>query len=230
MAGKVLAVASIKGGVGKSTLVACLASHWLKAGRTVGLLDTDPNRTLSRWHTLEGSIRKAVLITELDEHQILPQIAQLQRANDVTLVDCAGFGNQAMIFAIGGADLVVIPVMTDEASIYEAMRTRRLVESAATMARREIPVRTLLTRVKRSRVAQHARSQLESLGAEPLSVQLADRSAFQEASFFGSAPTTTAPSSAAAQEIRATADAIATALGWPHHEARSGVTPEQRVR
>ena len=212
MTGQVLAIASIKGGVGKSTLAACLATHWLQAGQRVAVLDTDPNRTLSRWHGMGASLTAATLVTEADEHHILPRIGELRTEHDYTLVDCAGFGNQAMLFAIGGADLVLIPVMADEASIYEAMRTRRLVQSASTLARRPIPARTLLTRVKRSRVVQHARSQLEKLGAEPLPIQLSDRSVFQEASFFGSSPSHTAPSSAAAEEVRAAAEAIGAVL------------------
>lgn len=44
MAGRVLVAASIKGGAGKSTLVACLAVHWLQAGKRVALLDTEIGR------------------------------------------------------------------------------------------------------------------------------------------------------------------------------------------
>lgn len=208
MAGRVLVAASIKGGAGKSTLVACLAVHWLQDGKRVALLDTDPNRTLTRWHGKGGALGGATLQTELDEHAVLARIAELRDGHDFTLVDCAGFGNQAMVFAVGGADLVLIPAMADEASVYEAMRTRRVVDSASTMARRDIPARAVLTRAKRSGVARHARAQLESLGAQPLQAELADRAVFQEASFFGSAPTQLAPSSIAAKEVRALADEI----------------------
>ena len=54
MSGKVLVAASIKGGVGKSTLVSCLAIYWMQAGKSVGLIDTDPNKTLTRWHEKGG--------------------------------------------------------------------------------------------------------------------------------------------------------------------------------
>ncbi len=179
----------------------------------MGLLDTDPNKTLTRWHGKGGLLAQATLRTELDEHAVLERIAELKADHDFTLVDCAGFGNQAMVFAIGGAGLVLIPTMADEASVYEAMRTRRVVDSASTMSRRKILARTVLVRIKRSGVAQHARAQLESLGAAPLEAELADRAVIQEASFFGSAPTQIAPSSMAAKEVRTLAEEIA-GLKW----------------
>ncbi|HLS69418.1 MAG TPA: ParA family protein [Kiloniellales bacterium] len=209
MSGRVVVMASIKGGVGKSTLAASLAVHWLQAGRRVALLDTDPNATLTRWHGKASALAAATMRTELDEHSVLAHIEDLRQEHDVVIVDCAGFGNQAMVFAIGGADLVLIPVMADEASVYEAMRTRKVVESAAAMARRTIPAYTVLTRVKRTSVARHTRAQLEALGANPLQGQLGDRTIFQESSFHGSAPADLAPSSLAAQEVRALAQELA---------------------
>lgn len=210
MPARVYVVASIKGGAGKSTLVACLAVHWLLAGKRVALLDTDPNKTLTRWHGKGGALVEATLETELDEHAIQKRIAKLRATHDFVLVDCAGFANQAMVFAIGSADLVLIPAMADEASVYEAVRTRRVVESASAMARRTISPRTVLVRTKhRSGVARHARAQLEALGADPLGTELADRSVFQEASFFGSSPSQIAPSSIAAIEVGRLAAEIA---------------------
>ena len=45
----ILAFASSKGGVGKSTTCAALASALALDGARVSLLDLDQNRTLERW-------------------------------------------------------------------------------------------------------------------------------------------------------------------------------------
>jgi chromosome partitioning protein len=198
---KVLVAATAKGGAGKSTTIACLAVYWHKAGRKVALLDADPNRTLTRWHGKGNVLSEMTLRTELDEHAIISTIGELARASDLVLVDCAGFGNQAMIFAIGAADLVLIPAMTDEANVFEAARTFRIVESASQLTRRTIPAHTFLCRVKRSAVATHARAQLAVLKTNPLTAQLSDRVLFQEATFHGASPTVLAPSSTAAAEV-----------------------------
>jgi chromosome partitioning protein len=199
--GKILVAATGKGGAGKSTTIACLAVHWHKAGRKVALVDADPNQTLTRWHGKGAVLSQLSLKTVLDEHEVIPTIAELAEAHDIVLVDCAGFGNQAMVFAIGAADLVLIPVMTDEANVFEALRTRKIVDSASTLTRRTIPARTLLCRVKRSAIASHARAQLAALRAEPLESQIPDRVIFQEATFHGSAPNALEPQGAAARDI-----------------------------
>src|SRR5580704_1438762 len=198
---KVLVAATAKGGAGKSTAIACLAVHWHKAGRRVALLDADPNRTLTRWHAKGNVLSQMTLRTELDEHAIIGVIGELAEHHDLVLVDCAGFGNQAMVFAIGAADLVLIPAMTDEANVFEAARAHKLVASAAQLTRRAIPAHTVLCRVKRSAIATHARDQLVALKTDPLTAQLSDRVIFQEATFHGSSPTALAPSSTAAQEV-----------------------------
>jgi chromosome partitioning protein len=199
--GKILVAATGKGGAGKSTTIACLASYWHRAGRKVALVDADPNQTLTRWHGKGGVLSEMSLQTQLNEHAIIPTIGELARHHDVVLVDCAGFGNQAMVFAIGAADLVLIPVMTDEANVFEAVRTFKIVESASVLTRRSIPARTLLCRVKRAAIAEHTRAQLIALKTNPLAAQLNDRVIFQEATFHGSSPSVLAPHSPAAQDV-----------------------------
>ena len=225
--GKVLVAATAKGGAGKSTTIACLAVYWHNAGRKVALLDADPNRTLTRWHSKGNVLSKMTLRTELDEDAIIPTIGELARGSDLVLVDCAGFGNQAMVFALGAADLVLIPSMTDEANVFEAARTCKIVESAAQLTRRAIPARTLLCRVKRSAVATHARAQLVALNTNPLTAQLTDRVLFQEATFHGASPTVLAPSSAAAAEVAL----LARELEWllRVHPPAPKTTPARRT-
>ena len=78
------------------------------------------------------------LRSETNEHTVIPIIAELAAEHDVTLVECAGFNNQSMIFAVGSADLVLIPVMADEANVFEAGRMCKIVESTAFLTKRDI--------------------------------------------------------------------------------------------
>ena len=203
--GRILVAATGKGGAGKTTSVACLAAYWHNAGKKVAMFDLDANQTLSRWHGKGDVLSEMTLRSDVDEFSVIPTISELAAEHDVTLVDCAGFNNQAMIFAVGGASLVLIPVMADEANVFEAGRMRKIVESTAILTSRTIESRTLLCRVKRTTVAAHARSQLEALGAQPLKSQFNDRVIFQEATFHGSSPSVLDPNSAAAREIEALA-------------------------
>ncbi|MDA0369763.1 MAG: ParA family protein [Proteobacteria bacterium] len=208
MSGKALVVASTKGGAGKTTMIVCLAVHWLLNGRTVALLDVDPNQTLSRWHSKGMALSGATLRTTSDEIEIVGEMTELVESHDIVLVDCPGFGNQSMVFAIGGADLVLIPSMADEASVFEALRVRKLVDSAAVLTKREISARTVLSRVKRAAIVDHTWNQLTELGTHPLDSRLGDRTVFQESSYHGASPVELAPKSSASAEIGALAKEI----------------------
>lgn len=208
MSGKALVVASTKGGAGKTTMIVCLAVHWLLNGRKVALLDVDPNQTLSRWHSKGMALSGATLRTTSDEVEIVGEMSELVETHDIVLVDCPGFGNQSMVFAIGGADLVLIPSMADEASVFEALRVRKLVDSAAALTKREIAARTVLSRVKRAVIVDHTWNQLTELGTLPLDSRLGDRTVFQESSYHGASPVELAPKSSAAAEIEALAKEI----------------------
>lgn len=202
---KVITVATIKGGSGKSTLVAGLASHWAVEGRRVAIIDADPNGTLSRWCEKPNQLGALPLTSDVDEYSMVPEINRYKPSNDYVMVDCAGFASQAMIFALGASDAVLIPVMADEANIYEAVRTQRLAENAATMSGRQPVVFGVLNRVKRALVTEHSKAQLDQLGLPLLSATVGDRAIFQEASFHGTSPLELSPSSVAAREIRSVA-------------------------
>lgn len=217
--GKVLVTATGKGGAGKTTSVACPAAYWQLAGKNVALFDLDANQTLTRWHGKGDILSQMTLRSDTNEHAVIPIIAELAAEHDVTLVDCAGFNNQSMIFAVGCADLVLIPVMADEANVFEAGRMCKIVESTAFLTKHEIDARTLLCRVKRAVVATHARAELNALGARPLKCQLNDRVLFQEATFFGSAPTVLEPKSAAARDVEGLAREVESIIWETSREA-----------
>jgi chromosome partitioning protein len=59
------------------------------------------------------------------------------------------------------ADAVLIPMLSGEADITEAEKTVRLVDGPARAARRDIPARMLLSRVKHTQLARHAVREIE---------------------------------------------------------------------
>src|ERR1700731_2941981 len=52
----VIALATSKGGVGKSTLARGLAAHWFALGRKPALIDADPTATLSKRYNPRGPL------------------------------------------------------------------------------------------------------------------------------------------------------------------------------
>ena len=109
-----------------------------------------------------------------------------RQANDgivqenVALVDTAGASNQATLFAIGCADLVLVPLKLSAADVTEAARTLALVKSASTMMGREIVARVVLTGFKpRTSVAAHVEQEIEGARMPDIKTRLHDLVAFE---------------------------------------------------
>jgi chromosome partitioning protein len=200
----VLVIATSKGGTGKTTIGAALASYWRDQGKTVSVLDTDPNEAMSRWARKSGHGFSGISVqANSNEHEIIESVLGLGDDSDIVIVDTAGFGNQAMVYAVGIADMVLIPVMPDEASLFEAAKMKQVIDSASKLTRREIKFHTVLNRVKRmTMVVRHTERNLENLGLRPLTSRVGDRVIFQEASYHGASPLSLAPKNRAALEIR----------------------------
>lgn len=207
----IITIATSKGGAGKTTLAQCITGTVAGRGHSVAAIDADYNHSLADWITTFKRYPITVE-TEIDETQIIPQAETLSEAHDLLVIDTAGAAMQATIFAIGCADLVLIPCQLSSADVVEAAKTKHLVESAARMSRQEIPVRVVLTDYQPSTViAGHVERELESCGLEPLVTRLHRLVAFKEMTFTGDVPVT----GSAGAQINALIDEIAGIGAFP---------------
>ena len=171
----ILTIASSKGGPGKTTLAELIVGSLALDGATVAALDAAPTGGLSRWATRLYEARLAHLI-----HRVAQEA-------DVVVVDTAGFGNRAATVAMTAADAVLIPMVPGEGDVTEAARTVELVAGVATAARREIPSRVVLNRVRSSTaLSRHAAAEVGSL--PKLDTGLSDLVAYGEMGFSGRMP------------------------------------------
>ena len=213
----VLTVASSKGGPGKTTLCQVLAGSLAGSCRLV-VLDGDPTQALSRWASSAYEGPRFETIAEPDETRLAHLISAKAEVADLVLVDTAGFGNRSATVAMTSADAVLIPTLAGEADITEAEKTMRLVEGLARAARRDIPARVILNRVRRTSLARHADAELKHAQLQRLQTSLSDLVAYGEISYSGRIPTT----GSASIEI---ADLLAELrnLGWISAAVRNAV-------
>jgi len=183
----VLTIASSKGGPGKTTICQVLAASLAPSYR-LAVLDADPTQALSRWvrTAYEGTPFEA--IAEPDETRLAHLIGAKADTMDLVLVDTAGFGNRAATVAMTSADAVLIPTLAGEADVTEAEKTIRLVEGLARAARRDIPARVILNRVRRTSLARHADAELKAAKLPRLQASLSDLVAYGELSYSGRLP------------------------------------------
>ena len=88
-----IAVTGDKGGVGKSTIAALLAEWLLHQGRSIQIVDTDPNQTTQTW---------------VDKCVDFGRIISTPNA-DITIVDTAGTSGSSLTKYIRHADLILVP-------------------------------------------------------------------------------------------------------------------------
>lgn len=204
----VLTVATQKGGAGKTLICQVLASM-LAADMRVVAIDADPTGALSRWASRAYEGTPFETVAEADETRLAHLIAAKADSVDLVLVDTAGFGNRAATVAMTSADAVVVPSLVGEADITEAERTINLVAALARAARRDIPVRVLMNRIKRTTLARHASAEMTAAGLPRLNSSLSDLVAYGELTFSGRLP----DKGAACSEVEALIKELRT-LGW----------------
>jgi chromosome partitioning protein len=219
----IISFASTKGGVGKTTLAFILATalaHRIsgKSEYRIACVDADPNTTL------DTALRKAafpeVLSMVSDAKNLLPTLRDAQRAADLVLIDLEGSANQAMLYAAGKSNLVIIPAQPSAFDVREARKTAGVVQQAADLVGRDIPIQVVLTRtpVLRQRVAEHARAQFIKADLPLLSVELVQRAAFQTMTYTGQPPFLADPRGGAAINVDVLADAVAGLVGLAVHD------------
>ena len=161
-----------------------------------------------------------------DAETLLPTLREAQRTADLVLIDLEGSANQAMLYAAGKSDLVIIPAQPSAFDVREARKTAGVVSQAADLVQRTIPIRVVLTRtpVLRQRVADHSRSQFEKSDLPLLPIELVQRTAFQNMTYSGQPPFVVDPNGGAAANVDALADAIAHLVGLPLHVRKRPVS------
>ena len=198
----IIAFASSKGGVGKSTICAAIGSQLARNGAKVLILDLDHNRTLERWGRKAKIPTLAVLAIERDAFTTVFREAQLSRAADHILIDLAGAREAMVLKAIARADLVVIPAQASEPDLREALVVVTDVKDVAEEKGTTIPYRLLLSKMPslRTRVTDFAYQELARHGMPVFRTIMVERVAYREMFLTGMAFD---PASGAGQEISA---------------------------
>lgn len=223
----ILAFASTKGGVGKTTLTFCLAVEMARrlSGTqdfrisgfpekwAVECIDADPNRTL--YEAVRKGRPVGVHAEIATAETLLPAVAEATRRARVVLIDLEGTANQAMLYACGKASLVLIPAQPSLFDVVEAMKTSAVVAQAADLTGREISARVILTRtpVLRQRVSEHSRRQFEAKGLPMLKCELVERAAFKLMTYTGQSPSEDDPGGGAAANVAALTDEVMSLVG-----------------
>ena len=222
----IITVSSSKGGAGKTTTLICLADYWAQQGKKVALMDTDPNKSLSRWYEkgrMKGFYQGIEFVQQLDDKEIISTAKSLITRADLLMIDVAGIASVSLLKAAGIADLVIIPAQPSEDDFLEAINTMRIVREAEELTNRKIPFRTVLTRAKAgTRVLDHTLLQLEKLKFPVFKTVIFDRTVYAQSRFNGATPVTQGTLANGVLEIEALAHEVDALLAKQVPESGEG--------
>ena len=203
---RIVTFAQQKGGSGKTTLLTQSAAALAQAGRRVGLIDLDPQRSLAGWVDARARAREGALdlgFWESSEWRASGDIRRAAAECEIVLVDCPGAADVLLRSAMRAADLVLVPA---QPSPPDAWATR----AALKMALREGALaRVALNRVSpRGGPVAEVERMLAEDGAELLATRIGNRVAYANAFLEGRGVTETPRAGKAAEEIAALVDEI----------------------
>ncbi len=182
----VIALASSKGGCGKSTAALILAGAYAADGYTVHIIDADRSGRLFKWASY-GTKPASITASQADEKNLRQEVERARGAADVVLIDVEGSANASVAFAIGYADAVIVPANPSAPDVEDAISTVKLVRDMGGVARRTIPHALLWSRVPtaiRSREMDALQAQIGE-GGIPVVGYVHERTAYKSLFSYG---------------------------------------------
>lgn len=207
MTARIITVAQQKGGAGKTTLAAHLAVAFTVAGKSVAVVDIDPQESLTLWYRLReersGDAGAGLLVNQITGWRVKTEVERLAAEYDVVLIDSPPHAETETRIAIRAADLVVVPVQPSPMDVWATGPTLELARDEGR------PVLIVLNRVPpRANLTEEMIAAVKKYGAGLARARIGNRVAFASALSEGQAVGEMQPRGKAAAEIKALAREI----------------------
>ncbi len=210
MSGRIICVAQQKGGAGKTTLVSNLAIAYLAKGKSVALMDTDPQGSLGKWLDIREETlgeNANLRFATATAYGISRAIRAFSGEADVILVDTPPKADSDIRSVLREADLVLVPVSASQADVWATHDVLDLADRAGK------PTYIVMNRTRAgTRVGEQVSKSVAELAAKQLKSSLSNRVIYAEALGLGLGVMEAKMSGPASNEVRALADEVSAIL------------------
>jgi len=193
----VIAIVAQKGGTGKTTLALCLAVAATNDGKSVLVVDLDPQATASNWGDRRRCEQPVITSTQAAR---LPKLLATAAENgaDLVFIDTPPRLEQASMAAASAADLILIPCIPAINDLDTLGTTIELLKHAGTTK----AIVVLNSAPARGARKEQAEEVVRDMGIMIAPVTFGHRTAFPDAAAFGQTPEEYDPRGKAADETK----------------------------
>jgi chromosome partitioning protein len=204
----IIAVAGRKGGVGKSTIVGNLAAEFAAMGRSVVVLDADPQHSLVEW-AAQGDGMLAKCVEKAGADTLRSRAHKAERDAEVVLIDTPPGMPEVTYQAALAADLLLLPCGPSPLDLFALKEALTLALKARAERRSKRPrIRFVPSKVlMNTNLGRGLASSLKDMGKKVLP-PIGQRVVVAEAVARGLTVAEYAPDSPAHQEFRELAKAV----------------------
>lgn len=198
----IVSILNQKGGAGKTTAATNIARALQLEGRSVLLVDTDPQGSVRDWAAAADD--QPVPVVALDRPKLLQRdIGTLSAPYDWVVIDGAPQLQEMAASAIAASDIVVIPVQPSPYDIWAAADLVETIRARQALANGSPSTCFLVSRaIKGTRLGEEVTEALEEYGFPVLNHGTTQRQIYARSAVDGLTVIDIEPDGPAAQEVR----------------------------
>ncbi len=200
---KIISLINQKGGVGKTTLGLSLAARWHLSGKSVAIIDADPQKSALFWKQQQSPDSQ---LAEVDVYAAnLPSEIRASRKLEVdyVIIDTPGTDQMMTRSAVNVSDAILIPVQPSSLDV------RASAPSVRTALATGKPTAYVVNRfVHQSQLGRDVMASLRKTPARLILKAMGQYQAFARSVGEGETPTTMFPGTTASRNVEAVGQAI----------------------